>query len=86
MSARETPADLSEFDALERSRGPATCKMARCIEELSEQDRVNLHAVLQDESRSNLLIARWFRTKGFTIGDNAIRIHRTGDCVCARSK
>jgi hypothetical protein len=79
MSRREP--DLAEFDALERSPHPSKCKMARAMDGLSDQDRVNLEAAL-GQGRSYLLFVRWFKTKGVTIGDNAIRKHMLGDCIC----
>jgi hypothetical protein len=81
MPARKP--DLAEFDALERSPHPSQCKLARLMNDLGDQDRVNLDAALA-EGRSNLLIVRWFKTKGLDIRDDAVGKHRRGDCVCRR--
>jgi hypothetical protein len=73
--------DLSEFDALELSSHPTRCKLARILDELSEQDRANLEGALASE-RPDTLIVRWFKTKGLQVSTHTLRRHREGLCVC----
>lgn len=68
------------------------CKIGNILtnSKLSEQDKVNLKAVLDipenDPSRiNNNVIARILREEGYDVSNSAVDRHRRGDCPCKRT-
>lgn len=69
------------------------CKLGNLLingSPLSEQDRINLKAVLDaqenDPTRiNNAAIGRILREEGYDISNSAVDRHRRGDCPCNRT-
>ena len=84
MGTNATP-DLSEFEALSKAH-PARCKMARILDELSDEDRQKCQAALDAEHISHNAVVKWLRLapRDHRIHDGAVKKHRIGDCCCER--
>lgn len=62
------------------------CVVHRLAEKLDKQDAQDLVAAIEDETISARAITRVLINRGFDINPNGerIRVHRRGQCGCAR--
>lgn len=78
------PVDLSEFDELAVPNRLKRCVIARSADRLSDEDRAKLEAALAAHYAHGT-IARWLKARGLDGRDDAVKLHRDGDCCCERS-
>lgn len=65
-------------------RGGPKCGVARTLESLSDEDRADLIAAMDDPDVMHSTIARVLDGRGFALRDQTVQRHRNGKCACAR--
>lgn len=62
----------------------ALCKVSREASKLSEQDQKILSEALGNPLWSTHALTKELNSRGFDVGETAMRKHREGECACAR--
>lgn len=62
-------------------KGPA-CSVATTLEQLNNEDRATLEAVLADKRWRSTDIAAQLEAEGISVSDSTLSRHRRGACKC----
>ena len=70
--------DLSEFTSSE----PVLCKLARRLDEMSDENRAKAVAALAEPSVKHNRIAKVLTDWGYPVSEDVVRKHRNSECCC----
>ena len=62
----------------------SSCKVRTILESLDAKDQAILVAALANEDWTSNALARELTSRGLTISDKPIMVHRRKECSCAR--
>lgn len=75
---------MDDIRAEQDAKRVLKCPVARLIAELPDKDSDDLRAALDDDSISNVAIARALERRGHNVRADAIGNHKTRRCACPR--
>lgn len=77
---------LQDIQQVNEQARPNQCVIYQILDEMTETDRTDLEAALEDATITHVAIARVLHQREYPVGTHgkSVAAHRRGQCGCAR--